>query len=206
MDIDFVFQIAILIMSVVVHEVSHGYMANYLGDPTAKYEGRLTMNPIKHLDIFGSFIVPVLAYSTGGFIFGWAKPVPYNPHNLRPGRWSEALVALAGPASNLVIALIFGMFIRIGALYGLVSGPILHISALIVVLNVVLMVFNLVPVPPLDGSKLLFALFPERAYKIRQFLERYGFLLILFIIFYAWQAISPIAGYISSLIIGLPLF
>src|SRR4051812_20331887 len=100
MSLEVVFQIAVLIMSVVIHEVSHGYAASLLGDPTARLEGRLTLNPLKHLEIFGSVIVPLISYYAGGFIFGWAKPVPYNPHNLRPGRWSEAIVALAGPFSN----------------------------------------------------------------------------------------------------------
>ena len=138
-------------MSVVIHEVSHGYMANFLGDPTAKYEGRLTLNPIKHLDIMGSLVVPVFSYLTGGFIFGWAKPVPYNPHNLRPGRWSEALVAIAGPASNLILAIIFGLFIRIYAMQGFSNPGVIHITALIVFTNIILMVFNLVPIAPLDG-------------------------------------------------------
>src|ERR1041384_3295066 len=112
MQVQFLFQIAILIMSVVIHEVSHGYAASMLGDETACYQGRLTLNPIKHLDLVGSFIVPVIAYMTGGFIFGWAKPVPYNPYNLRPGRWSEALVAIAGPISNISLAIIFGLILR----------------------------------------------------------------------------------------------
>src|SRR3990167_3783928 len=106
MQVGFLFQIIVLIMSAVVYEVSHGYAASLLGDETARYEGRLTLNPLKHLDFVGSFLVPFLAYSLGGFIFGWAKPVPYNPYNLRPGRWSEAMVAVAGPASNVAIALV----------------------------------------------------------------------------------------------------
>src|SRR3989344_333679 len=111
---DLPFQIAILIMSVVIHEVSHGYAASYLGDDTARWQGRLTLNPFKHLDLVGSFLVPVVAYMTAGFIFGWAKPVPYNPYNLRPGRWSEAIVAGAGPVSNIFLALLFGLLLRIG--------------------------------------------------------------------------------------------
>src|SRR3989344_7970469 len=101
-------------MSVVVHEVAHGYTASLLGDQTARYEGRLTLNPLKHLDPFGSFILPFLSYTLGGFIFGWAKPVPYNPYNLKPGRWSEAKVAIAGPASNILLAVLFSLFLRLG--------------------------------------------------------------------------------------------
>src|SRR3989338_5580912 len=111
---EFIFQIAILIMSVVIHEVSHGYSASMLGDQTARYQGRLTLNPIKHLDFVGSFLVPLSSYFLGGFIFGWAKPVPYNPYNLRPGRWSEAIVASAGPVSNIILAIIFGILLETG--------------------------------------------------------------------------------------------
>ncbi|CAN5126014.1 site-2 protease family protein [soil metagenome] len=203
MNIDFFFQIAILIMSVVIHEVSHGYMANYLGDPTAKYDGRLTLNPIKHLDPIGSVVVPIVGYLTGGMIFGWAKPVPYNSHNLRPGRWSEALVALAGPFSNLCLALIFGIFLRLSPTFGLLNENVLGITASIVFINLILMLFNLVPVPPLDGSKLLFAFFPERMYQLRGFFERYGFILVLVFIFYGWRFVAPLAISLFTLITGL---
>ena len=108
-----IIQIAILLMSVVIHEVSHGAMANYLGDPTAKYAGRLTLNPIKHLDPFGSILIPLfLLIVQSPFLFGWAKPVPYNPYNLRNKKWGSAMVAAAGPGSNLIIALIFGLALR----------------------------------------------------------------------------------------------
>ena len=203
MNIDFIFNIAVLIMSVVIHEVSHGYMANHLGDPTAKYEGRLTLNPLKHLDPIGSVFVPIIGYLTGGMIFGWAKPVPYNPHNLRPGRWSEALVALAGPFSNLTLALVFGIFLRFSPALGIINLNVLHITALIVFINLILMLFNLVPVPPLDGSKLLFAFFPQRMYQLRAFFERYGFILVLLFIFYGWQFVAPLAVTLFSLITGL---
>lgn len=190
-------------MSVVIHEVSHGYAAYYLGDPTAKYQGRLTLNPIKHLELFGSFIVPFISYMTGGFIFGWAKPVPYNPNNLRPGRWSEAYVALAGPASNLSLALIFGLILRFGIQAGLVSSNFVAITSLIVFINLILMVFNLVPFPPLDGSKVLFALFPQSMYRFREPFEKYGFVLVLLFIFYGWKFVSPIATSLFVLITGL---
>src|SRR3990172_11913600 len=114
---DFLFIIIILIMSVVIHEVSHGYAALALGDPTAKYQGRLTLNPISHLDPIGSFLVPLLGYFVGGFIIGWAKPVPFNPYNLRNQKWGEALVAIAGPLSNIALALFFGLLIRFGFAY-----------------------------------------------------------------------------------------
>lgn len=189
MQVDFVFQIAILIMSVVIHEVSHGYVASFLGDQTAKFEGRLTLNPLKHLDFVGSFLVPFVAYFLGGFIFGWAKPVPYNPYNLKPGRWSEALVAAAGPASNIALALIFGLLLRAGV----VTNPaFVRITSVIVFINILLAIFNLVPIPPLDGSKLLFAAFPDKLYRLRGFFERYGLILVLFFIFFLWQFIFPV--------------
>src|SRR3989344_1831079 len=113
--INFIFFISILIISVVIHEVSHGYMAEYLGDPTARLAGRLTLNPIPHLDLFGSFIIPLLLFfSSSPIMLGWAKPVPYNPYNLRNQRWGDALVASAGPLSNLAIALSIVLFVRFG--------------------------------------------------------------------------------------------
>ncbi|MBI5457703.1 site-2 protease family protein [Candidatus Kaiserbacteria bacterium] len=157
MGLDTIFLVAVIMFSAIIHEVMHGVAADKLGDPTARYAGRLTLNPIPHLDMFGSIILPlVLALSQSPFFFGWAKPVPYNPYNLRPGRFSEAIVAGAGPASNLVIALIGGLIIRSGLLS---AGN--DIVFLIVVVNVMLCFFNLIPVPPLDGSKVLAALLPR---------------------------------------------
>jgi Zn-dependent protease len=205
MQVDFIFQIAILIMSVVVHEVSHGFAANALGDPTAKYEGRLTLNPLKHLDPVGSFLVPALSFFAGGFIFGWARPVPYNPHNLRPGRLSEPLVAAAGPASNLAIALIFGAILRFSLAEGYTAPAFIEITSIIILINVLLAVFNLMPIPPLDGSKLLFALFPEKLYKMRYIFERYGLLLVILFIFVIWQFVSPLVFWLFRLIAGIPL-
>ena len=110
--VDLIFSIAILIFSVIVHELAHGYVAEYLGDPTARLAGRLTFNPVRHMDPVGSLLVPTLSYMMGGFIFGWARPVPYNPYNLKNQRWGTALVAGAGVAANLSIALIFSFFFR----------------------------------------------------------------------------------------------
>ena len=207
MQVEFIFQIAILIMSVVIHEVSHGYTASILGDQTARYQGRLTLNPIKHLDFVGSFLVPSLAYLLGGFIFGWAKPVPYNPYNLRPGRWSEAIVAAAGPASNIILALIFGMLLRIGVTSGAgwATPAFIQITTVIVFINILLAIFNLMPIPPLDGSKLLFAVFPDKLYEMRSFFERYGLLLVIFFIFFLWQFIFPVILWLFQLITGFSL-
>jgi Zn-dependent protease len=206
MQVDFVFQIAILIMSVVIHEVSHGYAASFLGDQTARYQGRLTLNPLKHLDPFGSVILPLLlAISHAGFIIGWAKPVPYNPYNLRPGRWSEAAVAVAGPVSNILLALIFATLLRIGVSGEAVwaSPAFIQITATIVFINLLLAVFNLVPIPPLDGSKVLFAFFPDRLQQIRGSFEKYSFLLVIVFIFFLWQFISPVIVWLFRLITGI---
>ena len=202
MQVEFIFQIAILIISVVIHEVSHGYAASFLGDQTAKYQGRLTLNPLKHLDFVGSFLVPSMAYFLGGFIFGWAKPVPYNPYNLKPGRWSEAIVAAAGPASNIALALIFGLLLRIGVA---TSPAFIQITSVIVFINILLAIFNLMPIPPLDGSKLLFAAFPDKLYQLRGFFERYGLILVLFFIFFLWQFIFPVIILLLRFLTGVAI-
>jgi len=211
--IQFIFQIVILIFSVVIHEVSHGYMALYLGDKTAYYAGRLTLNPLKHLDPFGSVILPILSYFLGGFIFGWAKPVPYNPYNLRDQKRGSALVAAAGPLSNLSLAVIFGLLIRAMPYFsnhfsGSFVLNFMHIASFVVLINLVLAVFNLIPVPPLDGSKILFSLLPYNWDKLRLFLEQYGiFLLVLFILFLADWVLLPLAIISFRFLTGtLPFF
>jgi Zn-dependent protease len=193
--------IAILIMSVVIHEVSHGFVADLLGDPTARLQGRLTLNPLKHLDLFGSFLVPLVMYISTGFMFGWAKPVPYNPYNLKHSRLAEAYVAGAGPLSNLIIASLFGLALRFGV--NTLSSPVVEALSLIVLINIVLAVFNLVPIPPLDGSKILFTLLPARFQNIRFFLERYGLILVLLFILVLWQLLNPIVFFIFSALTGL---
>jgi Zn-dependent protease len=203
-EVNFLFAIAVLIMSVVVHEVSHGYAANILGDPTAKLAGRLTLNPVRHLDLVGSFLVPALTYFFGGFIFGWAKPVPYNPYNLRAGKWGPAIVASAGPLANLLIALFFGFVLRVVPLAGFTSPQFVEITSLIIFLNIILAVFNFIPVPPLDGSKILFALLPPHRGEIEAFLTRFQLLILLFIVLFLWQFILPLIFFLFTLIAGSP--
>jgi Zn-dependent protease len=197
-----IFSIAVLILSVVVHEVSHGYAAYFQGDRTAMYAGRLTMNPLKHLDPFGSFIFPLTLFLLNAPVLGWAKPVPYNPYNLRNQRWGEALVAMAGPASNIVIALIFGTLVRFGM--GSLPASFIDIAQVIVLINILLAIFNLIPVPPLDGSKLLFSLLPSYS-NFRLQLEKYGLYVVLFIVFFAWKFILPVVFYLFHLFTGLPI-
>lgn len=201
-EIDFIFTIAALIMSVVVHEVSHGYVADILGDPTARFSGRLTLNPLKHLDPIGSFLVPVLSYFSAGFLFGWAKPVPYNPYNLKNQRWGELMVSAAGPLSNFLIAIVFGLIIRFSSNLGIESAAFLSLSASIVFLNIILGVFNLVPIPPLDGSKVLFSLLPLKFRYIQDILERYWPIALIIFIFFLWQFIAPIARFLFVFITG----
>ncbi len=186
--------IGALILSIIIHEVAHGYMANWLGDPTARLAGRLTLNPVSHIDPLGSVILPGLLYLTGaGILFGWAKPVPYNPYNLRNQRWGEALVAAAGPGVNLIIAFVFAMILRFGADIG-ASLAFMTISSYIVYINILLAFFNLIPVPPLDGSKILAGFLPahlEMRYRqLGERIEQYGlmanFLFIFIFVYLLW--------------------
>ncbi|MEK7636654.1 MAG: site-2 protease family protein [Patescibacteria group bacterium] len=205
--LDIIFQATILIFSIIIHEISHGYVALALGDPTAKYAGRLTLNPIPHIDLFGSIILPIISFATGGFIFGWAKPVPYNPYNLRNQKWGSAIVGAAGPLSNILIAFFFGMLIRIMPYF--FSEPtqflanLVSIASFIVFLNVLLAIFNLLPIPPLDGSKVLFAMLPYQFRYIQDFLEQYGFIILLFFIFFLFRLLYPVIQIVFSIFTGI---
>jgi len=200
---EFLFVIIILIMSVVVHEVSHGYAALALGDPTAKYQGRLTLNPFSHLDPIGSFLIPLIGYMLPGhFIIGWAKPVPFNPYNLKNQKWGEALVAIAGPLSNIVLAVIFGLIIRFTS-FEAFSGQGLSPIGYLVFINITLAIFNLIPIPPLDGSKILFAVLPYKWQTFRQSFEQFGLIFVFIFILFLWQIMSPIINYLFVLLTGL---
>lgn len=188
-----------LIFSVVAHEVAHGYMAQRLGDPTARLAGRLTINPLKHLDPIGSFVVPLFSIMLFKFPFGWARPVPYNPYNLRDQRWGEAKVAIAGPATNLLIALIFAFVAR--ATVGLLIPDATEILVTIVDVNLALMVFNLVPVPPLDGFKVFTSFISARHSKYVHMMERHGFILVIVFVLFLSQFISPIIDVLHSLLL-----
>ncbi|PIQ66780.1 MAG: site-2 protease family protein [Candidatus Zambryskibacteria bacterium CG11_big_fil_rev_8_21_14_0_20_40_24] len=200
---DLFFQIAILILSVVIHEVAHGYAAFFLGDRTAEYQGRLTLNPLVHLELFGSIIVPTLTYLAGGFIIGWAKPVPFNPYNLRSQRWGEAIVAAAGPLANIFIALVFGLALRFLGPSGFLPESFVVISQIVVFINIILAIFNLIPIPPLDGSKILFSILPLRMIELRHTIERYSLFLIIVFIFFLWRLVLPIVFWVFSLITGV---
>ena len=191
----------VVIPSAIIHEYSHGWMADRLGDPTARYAGRLTLDPRVHVDKWGTFLLPALLYfMTGGsFLFAYAKPVPYNPYNLKNQKWGPSLVAIAGPASNFILAAIFGLIIQLVDF----SGNLAMMLSVIVYANVLLAVFNLVPIPPLDGSKILYAILPDSMWKVKQMLEQYGFFILLIFIFFFFHLISPIIQFLYLLFVGL---
>lgn len=180
--------IVALIMSVVIHEMAHGYAADWLGDPTAKLSGRLSANPLVHLDPLMSVILPGLLLMSGSpILFGAAKPVPYNPYNLRNQKWGEAMVAAAGPASNIILAIIFAVIVRMADVFSL-SETFIILAVQVIILNIFLAFFNLIPIPPLDGSKILPRLLPyslRMQYdKLRMTLEQnaaIGFMLVIFL-------------------------
>jgi len=194
------FEIIILVFSAIAHEYMHGWMAWRLGDNTAKDAGRLTFNPLAHLEWFGSFFLPLIMVITGmPFIFGWAKPVPYNPYNLRDRKYGDAKVALAGPLANLVIAVFFGLILRFLPIFSLTFAGLLSI---IVYINLVLMVFNLVPIPPLDGSKIL-ATFLSPSLRERYLgNERLGLIFIILFVMLAGDLIMPIVNFLFKVIVG----
>ena len=232
-----IFYIFTLIYSVIIHEVAHGVMALWLGDLTAKYAGRLNLNPWKHIDIFGSVILPIILFVSTGFAFGWAKPVPYNPYNLRNQKWGPTWVALAGPGSNLILALLAAFIAKLlpltlltkidilerfigviggrgdfldrfnllaEALSGSLASIFFGLLLLVIFWNVVLACFNLLPVPPLDGSKLLYALVPLRESTVL-LLEQYGLFLLIFVIFFLSTPISIFINFILSLFLRFTL-
>ncbi len=205
MSIEILFFLVILIFSIIIHEIAHGYVAEMLGDPTARLAGRLTLNPVPHIDPIGSVVVPavMLLGSGGNFAFGWAKPVPYNPYNLRNLKWGTIAVASAGVLANLFIAIVFGLMLRYSSELGIAFGsPFFTILSTIVTLNIVLMVFNLIPVPPLDGSKVLFALLPSRFQYIHDYLERNWLLFIVFVLIFAQYIIWPVTSFLFGVITG----
>lgn len=198
----FLFYFLIVIPSAIIHEYAHGWMADRLGDPTARYAGRLTLNPKAHIDWWGTILMPVLLYlGTGGsFLFAYAKPVPYNPYNLKDQKWGPALVGLAGPLANLLLAASFAVLLRLPL--GL-NEVLANLFFIIIQVNVMLMVFNLVPIPPLDGSKVLYALLPDSAWQLKQTLERYGFVILLIFVFFLFNLITPVIDFVTKLLIGV---
>ncbi len=196
-----IFFFLVIIPSSIIHEYMHGAVANYFGDPTAKYAGRLTLNPLAHIDLWGTILMPLVLFlgSGGKFVFAYAKPVPVNPLFLRGGRMSGILVAAAGPLSNFACAAVLGALMRV-----LPESAFTGILGLIVYANILLGVFNLVPIPPLDGSKVLFPFLPRSFDGVKEALERYGFIvLILFIFGAGFRWLLPIIFYIFRIFTGV---
>ncbi len=195
-----IFQIIVLIFSAIIHEYMHGWMAERLGDSTAKEAGRLTLNPLPHIDLFGSILLPFILIMTGShFVFGWAKPVPFNPYNLRDQKYGAAKVAAAGPLGNLITALFFGAILRF---FPLNSPTLVLALQLIVFINLLLMVFNLVPIPPLDGSKIILPFLPRRWQLNYLKVEQYGMFLVVIFIVLGFSLIIPIVEFLFNLIVG----
>lgn len=195
------FSIAILIISVVIHEFAHGIAALWQGDPTAKLSGRLTLNPVKHIDPIGSIAVPLIcAILPGSVMFGWAKPVPFNPYNLRNRKWGEAIVAFAGPLSNICIAVILGLIIRL--FHVSMASQLIELFVVAILTNLVLAIFNLVPLPPLDGSKIMYSLFPAKMGRFIAIFERYGLMFTIIFIFAFVQVLDPVIWAVFKLIVG----
>jgi Zn-dependent protease len=197
---DFIFYFLVIVPSAIIHEYAHGLAADMLGDPTARLAGRLTINPIPHIDLWGTILMPItLSVLTGGkFLFAYAKPVPYNQYNLKNQKWGPAMVAVAGPIANLLLATAFAIFVRI-----LPTSSFTEILKIIVYANVMLTIFNLVPIPPLDGSKILYALLPDSAVGIRNFLDKYGFVILLFFVFFLFELIAPLIELLFRLLVGV---
>jgi Zn-dependent protease len=177
-----------LLVGFPVHEFSHALAAYRLGDSTARHLGRLTLNPVVHFDPLGGILLAVTMIGNTGFAFGWAKPTPVNPRNLEGGRYGEAIVAAAGPISNLVLAIAAAIPLRYilssPSLMEQIPTIVLQVLFFFILINLVLMVFNLFPIPPLDGSKVLFAFLPPQvAWRWRPILEQYGFILLLLVFF-----------------------
>lgn len=193
-----VLELALFVPAIVLHEVSHGYVSYRLGDPTAKMRGRLSLNPVKHVDPFGTVLLPLLLWASGGPIFGYAKPVPVNPQYYRDYRTGMMLSGLAGPATNLVLALLAGLMVRTVQMVGGLAvdaastgtittlGWILYAFYYFAQLNLVLMFFNLIPIPPLDGSRVLPLFLSDRALLAYHKVEQYGIL-----IFFAMLLLLP---------------
>jgi len=191
----------VLLFSVIIHEVAHGYVALLNGDPTARMLGRITLNPGPHIDPVGTILVPaILLLSHAGILLGWAKPVPVNPRNFRNYRWGEITVSAAGPLSNLALAVVFAVLLHLD----LGNVGLLKLAYYGVSINIILALFNLFPIPPLDGSHILSILLPPRLARLYHYLEPVGFVLILLLLYTGvlWAIVMPLYEMIVAFLLG----
>ena len=193
--------VVVLLFSVIIHEIAHGYVALRNGDPTARMLGRITLNPIPHIDPIGTILLPLLLLISGaGILFGWARPVPVNPRNYRNYRLGELTVSAAGPLSNLALAVLFALL----AHHPFGNVGLLMLASFGVQINIFLALFNLIPIPPLDGSHILSLFLPPNLSRLYSYLEPVGFILIL-VLFYTgilWWFIMPAYHLIGSVLMG----
>ncbi len=198
--------LTIVVIALTVHEFCHAWAGHLLGDVTAKQHGRLTLNPLAHIDPYSTLLLPVALILLGSpIVFGAAKPVPFNPYAVRYGKWGAALVAVAGPASNLVMAIIVGTYLRFVPLSGVAEQFLLQF----VLINLAFFVFNMIPVPPLDGSRVLYAIAPSAMRDVMDQMERYGLIVIFVFLFISFRFLSPyiltaVTG-LATLILGHPI-
>lgn len=196
-----------VLFAITVHEVAHGWVANHYGDPTARMMGRLTLNPIKHIDPVGTILVPGLMLFMGGVVFGWAKPVPVNHENLKDPRKHMMLVAVAGPGANLAMALLWVFVIWLGisitSVNQSVAIGVMAMGQAGIIINIVLMVLNMVPIPPLDGSRVVSGLLPPKLEWRYNQIEPYGLIIVLVLLVTGvlFGALSPIISFFA-----MPLF
>jgi Zn-dependent protease len=199
--IAFIFYLVVIVFSVVLHELSHGYMARRLGDHTAEAMGRLTLNPLKHLDPFGSVIFPVLLYIAHLPGIAWAKPVPYNPNNLyKDYKYGPLKVALAGPGTNLGLMVVFGLLARF--MLGILNPVAVAALGFIALVNALLAIFNLIPLPPLDGSRVLPYILPRQYAHVVDSIGLVGLLIVLLFVYFFGSIILAIAAALVHVVAG----
>ncbi len=191
------YKIIAFLVAISVHEAAHAWIAYRLGDPTAKLEGRVSLNPLKHIDLYGTVIIPLFLIFFGSpFVFGWAKPVMFDPFNLKNPRKDAAFISLSGPLANLATAIILSLVINF-----IPTGPFLPLAYLTILINIVLGVFNLIPIHPLDGGKILVGILPEKeAEEADRFLNKYGLIILFALIFFSFRGVTPLSAFLGTVV------